>query len=226
MVLPCSERVQVGAVAAADVWHAYLAEGGLRIEFFEPPRDLLAFQCPLRQEPCRPPVLGGRHARATPAFGPLAGRTAETSRPRRLPPWRRRGGGRIAVDGLEGLDITGELCGRGRLPGRAQFVLRGSRMIAGRSSRPARRSSTIVPRSSKLARALLITSVMLGGAHTSVINARSRRVMEKLQMRRDPADDFEHPRVPPGDPLRDHVLYRLRRCARTDEHGSPLSKNG
>lgn len=43
---------------------------------------------------------------------------------------------------------------------------------------------------------------------TSVVNHRSRRVMEKIGMHRDPADDFEHPRVASG-PLRPHVLYRL-----------------
>jgi RimJ/RimL family protein N-acetyltransferase len=42
-------------------------------------------------------------------------------------------------------------------------------------------------------------------------NMRSRRVMEKLGMHRDPAEDFEHPRLPEGHPLRRHVLYRLRR---------------
>lgn len=41
-------------------------------------------------------------------------------------------------------------------------------------------------------------------------NKRSRRVMEKLGMSRDPADDFDHPRVPPASPLRRHLLYRLR----------------
>jgi RimJ/RimL family protein N-acetyltransferase len=40
-------------------------------------------------------------------------------------------------------------------------------------------------------------------------NDRSRRVMEKLGLRHDPADDFDHPNLPPGDPLRRHVLYRL-----------------
>ena len=40
---------------------------------------------------------------------------------------------------------------------------------------------------------------------------RSRAVMERLGMTRDPADDFGHPRFPPGDRLHDHVLYRLRR---------------
>jgi RimJ/RimL family protein N-acetyltransferase len=41
-------------------------------------------------------------------------------------------------------------------------------------------------------------------------NTRSRRVMERLGMVRDPADDFDHPRLPDGHPLRRHVLYRLR----------------
>jgi RimJ/RimL family protein N-acetyltransferase len=41
-------------------------------------------------------------------------------------------------------------------------------------------------------------------------NVRSRAVMERLGMRRDPADDFDHPRIAPGHPLRRHVLYRLR----------------
>lgn len=44
-------------------------------------------------------------------------------------------------------------------------------------------------------------------------NHRSRRVMEKLRMTRDPADDFEHPLLPQGDLLRRHVLYRLTREA-------------
>lgn len=41
-------------------------------------------------------------------------------------------------------------------------------------------------------------------------NVRSRRVMEKLGMTHDPADDFDHPNLPKGHPLRRHVLYRLR----------------
>jgi RimJ/RimL family protein N-acetyltransferase len=40
-------------------------------------------------------------------------------------------------------------------------------------------------------------------------NIRSRRVMEKLGMIRDPSDDFDHPRLPADHPLRRHVLYRL-----------------
>ena len=45
-------------------------------------------------------------------------------------------------------------------------------------------------------------------------NTASRRVMEKLGMHRDPDEDFDHPNLPVGHPLRRHVLYRLRR----DEH--------
>ncbi len=47
-------------------------------------------------------------------------------------------------------------------------------------------------------------------AMTTPANARSRRVMEKLGMRRDPADDFDHPNLAPGSPARHHVLYRIR----------------
>jgi RimJ/RimL family protein N-acetyltransferase len=42
-------------------------------------------------------------------------------------------------------------------------------------------------------------------------NLRSRRVMEKLGMVHDPAEDFDHPMLPPGHPLRRHVLYRTWR---------------
>ena len=43
---------------------------------------------------------------------------------------------------------------------------------------------------------------------TTAANRRSRAVMERLGMSRDPADDFEHPSLPPGHPQRPHVLYR------------------
>ena len=42
-------------------------------------------------------------------------------------------------------------------------------------------------------------------------NARSRAVMERIGMHHDPADDFDHPKLPEGHLLRPHVLYRLRR---------------
>jgi len=45
-------------------------------------------------------------------------------------------------------------------------------------------------------------------------NLPSRRVMEKIGMTRHPADDFDHPRVPEGHPLRRHVLYRARATGR------------
>jgi RimJ/RimL family protein N-acetyltransferase len=40
-------------------------------------------------------------------------------------------------------------------------------------------------------------------------NLRSRRVMEKIGMTHNPADDFDHPNLPDGHPLRRHVLHRL-----------------
>lgn len=59
-------------------------------------------------------------------------------------------------------------------------------------------------------------------------NVRSRRVMERIGMRRNAADDFDHPRLPVGDPLRRHVLYRVLPNHRlvigsptTDQRGGP-----
>lgn len=46
---------------------------------------------------------------------------------------------------------------------------------------------------------------------TAVTNVKSRRVMDKIGLRRDPGGDFDHPSVPEGDPLRPHVLYGLTR---------------
>ncbi|NBC33832.1 MAG: GNAT family N-acetyltransferase [Alphaproteobacteria bacterium] len=43
---------------------------------------------------------------------------------------------------------------------------------------------------------------------TTRANQRSRAVMARLGLRHDPADDFDHPSLPPGHPLRPHVLYR------------------
>jgi RimJ/RimL family protein N-acetyltransferase len=45
---------------------------------------------------------------------------------------------------------------------------------------------------------------------TAVSNLRSQAVMRRIGMTHDPAADFDHPRIPPGHPLRRHVLYRLR----------------
>ena len=51
-------------------------------------------------------------------------------------------------------------------------------------------------------------------------NVRSRRVMEKIGMVRNAADDFDHPSLPEGHPLKRHVLYRARRAGNlNDERG-------
>jgi ribosomal-protein-alanine N-acetyltransferase len=47
---------------------------------------------------------------------------------------------------------------------------------------------------------------------TAVQNRRSRSVMERLGMRHDAAEDFDHPSLDEDARLRRHVLYRLRRA--------------
>ncbi|HEY4832552.1 MAG TPA: GNAT family N-acetyltransferase [Waddliaceae bacterium] len=44
---------------------------------------------------------------------------------------------------------------------------------------------------------------------TAIQNMRSRRIMEKISLHHDPKDDFDHPKLQEGHPLRKHVLYRL-----------------
>jgi RimJ/RimL family protein N-acetyltransferase len=46
---------------------------------------------------------------------------------------------------------------------------------------------------------------------TTTANERSRRLMQRLQFVRDPSEDFDHPLIPDGHPLRPHLLYRKRR---------------
>ncbi|MBL8813959.1 MAG: GNAT family N-acetyltransferase [Planctomycetaceae bacterium] len=46
-------------------------------------------------------------------------------------------------------------------------------------------------------------------AMTAVTNLRSRRVMERLGMTHNPADDFDHPLISAEHPLQRHVLYRM-----------------
>ncbi len=46
---------------------------------------------------------------------------------------------------------------------------------------------------------------------TTATNLPSQRVMEKLGMIHDRNGDFDHPRIPDGHPLRQHVLYRVLR---------------
>ncbi len=45
---------------------------------------------------------------------------------------------------------------------------------------------------------------------TATTNLRSQAVMQRIGMVRDPAEDFDHPLVPAGSPLRRHVLYRAQ----------------
>ncbi len=46
---------------------------------------------------------------------------------------------------------------------------------------------------------------------TAKTNIRSQRVMKRIGMTHDPADDFDHPNVPDGHRVKPHVLYRIAR---------------
>lgn len=48
---------------------------------------------------------------------------------------------------------------------------------------------------------------------TAALNTRSIRVMQKIGMTHNPADDFMHPALPIADPLCRHVLFRAARKA-------------
>jgi RimJ/RimL family protein N-acetyltransferase len=48
-------------------------------------------------------------------------------------------------------------------------------------------------------------------AVTATGNAQSRRVMDRLGMAWSPRETFEYPRLPAGHPLREHVVYRVKR---------------
>ena len=50
-------------------------------------------------------------------------------------------------------------------------------------------------------------------AITVPANGASWGLMERLGMTRDAGNDFDHPLVPEGDPLRRHILYRIARPA-------------
>jgi RimJ/RimL family protein N-acetyltransferase len=67
-------------------------------------------------------------------------------------------------------------------------------------------------------------------AFTAAKNLRSRRVMERIGMIYDAAEDFEYIAFPPGHPHRAHVLFRMGRipsAPREDTQGSSgLSKEG
>jgi RimJ/RimL family protein N-acetyltransferase len=44
---------------------------------------------------------------------------------------------------------------------------------------------------------------------TAVGNMRSRAVMERIGMHHIPKDDFDHPKISEGNPVKRHVLYRI-----------------
>lgn len=46
---------------------------------------------------------------------------------------------------------------------------------------------------------------------TSIHNHRSIKLMQRLGMTHNPQDDFDHPKIPDGHPLKRHVLFRLSR---------------
>jgi RimJ/RimL family protein N-acetyltransferase len=54
---------------------------------------------------------------------------------------------------------------------------------------------------------------------TTTANHRSVRVMEKIGMVRSESEDFDHPKVPIGHPLRRHILYRITK----EQFGKHLS---
>jgi RimJ/RimL family protein N-acetyltransferase len=51
---------------------------------------------------------------------------------------------------------------------------------------------------------------------TAVGNLKSRRVMEKIGMTRNSEEDFDHPKVSDGHPLKRHVLYRIQKARETN----------
>lgn len=53
-------------------------------------------------------------------------------------------------------------------------------------------------------------------AFTSLLNTPSIRVMQKIGMKTEAKDDFDHPNIPKDHKLRRHVLYRITRAAFTD----------
>jgi RimJ/RimL family protein N-acetyltransferase len=48
-------------------------------------------------------------------------------------------------------------------------------------------------------------------AWTAATNLRSQAVMRRIGMAPDPTRDFDHPTLPPGHPLRRHVVFAARR---------------
>lgn len=45
---------------------------------------------------------------------------------------------------------------------------------------------------------------------TNLKNMRSRHVMQKIGMHQNEVDDFYHPKIQEGHPLKRHILYRVK----------------
>jgi ribosomal-protein-alanine N-acetyltransferase len=123
--------------------------------------------------------------------------------------WRRDGHGLWAVERTEDsafLGFTG-LAGADGSPGVPQLVEIGYRFAVpawghGYATEAARAA---------VAWGFEVLGVGEIASWTAVSNIRSQAVMRRIGMTHDPADDFDHPRLPEGHPLRRHVMYRLRR---------------
>jgi RimJ/RimL family protein N-acetyltransferase len=51
-------------------------------------------------------------------------------------------------------------------------------------------------------------------------NIRSRRLLERLGFQRNPKEDFDHPALPEGHPIRRHVLYRAKTYPKLEEQAA------
>jgi RimJ/RimL family protein N-acetyltransferase len=50
---------------------------------------------------------------------------------------------------------------------------------------------------------------------TAGVNLRSVKVMQRLGMMHDPQEDFDHPKLPAGNVVQRHMLYRLSNTSDT-----------
>lgn len=118
--------------------------------------------------------------------------------------------------GLWAVDLDGEFVGfTGLAPVTVEVPFRGATEVGWRLARHAwgRGLATEAARAS-LAFAFGELGLDEVVSMTAVLNERSQRVMQRLGMGTSSDDDFEHPSVPVGSPLRPHVLYRLSAPAR------------
>ena len=129
---------------------------------------------------------------------------------------------RSSTASKRGSPSTAGVCGRSRssTPVSSPATSASRRRRGTRTSRPrsrwdggSRTSTGVAATRPKAGRAALDYGFDVLGldevvSFTTVANLRSQRVMQKLGMTHDPADDFDHPALPEGHPQRPHVLYR------------------